>query len=212
MAARGGRRPGNSGSREAILDAARGQFAEFGYEAATIRGIARDAGVDPALVHHFFASKEGVFIAATQLPIDPAVVVPALLVGGDLDGIGERLARMFLGLWEDPSTRPPILALIRSAVSTERGAAMLREFITSAVLGRIAAAIDRPDPLLRATLCGAQLVGLAWLRYILRVEPLASADPEVLVAAIAPTLQRYLTGDLESAQQRGGDGSQDDHE
>ena len=193
---RGGRRPGNSGSREAILEAARAQFGQLGYEATTIRGIARAAGVDPALVHHFYGSKEQVFVAATQLPVDPAVLAETL-VAGDLDGIGERLARAFLGLWENPATRPPLLALIRSAVSTEHGATMLREFITSAVLTRLAAASDQPEPTLRATLCGSQLVGLAWVRYIIRVEPLASADPDTVVAAIAPTLQRYLTGPLD---------------
>lgn len=191
----GGRRRGNSGSREAILDAAKAEFARVGYQAATIRAIARGAAVDPALVHHFFGSKEQVFVAATELPIDPATVVPAILAG-DTATAGERLTRMFLSLWENPATRPPLLALIRSAVSTERGAAVLREFITSAVLARIVAGLDQPDPQLRAALCGSQLVGLAWVRYVIGVEPLASADVDVVVAAVAPTLQRYLTGRL----------------
>jgi AcrR family transcriptional regulator len=191
----GGRRPGNSGSREAILDAARDSFGRSGYDATSIRSIARAAGVDPALVHHFFGSKEAVFTAAMALPVDPARIIAEVLEPGH-DGIGERLVRRFLSLWEAPATRVPLLGLIRSAVSHDQAAALLRQFMTSAVLGRIAAGIDRPDPELRATLCGSQLVGLAMVRYVVKVEPLASTDPEVIVRLVAPTLQRYLTGDL----------------
>lgn len=195
----GGRRPGTSGSRDAILDAARAGFGRDGYDGTSIRGIARSAGVDPALVHHFFGSKEGLFTAAMALPIDPTRVLAEVL-GPGLDGIGERLVRRFLALWETPATRAPLLGLIRSAVSHEQAAALLRGFITSAVLGRIAAAIDRPDPQLRATLCGSQLVGLALVRYVIKVEPLASADTETVVRLLAPTLQHYLTGELSSSR------------
>lgn len=192
----GGRRPGSSGSREAILDAARDSFGRSGYDATSLRAIARSAGVDPALVHHFFGSKEQVFTAAMALPVDPARLIAEVLEPGP-EQVGERLARRFLALWETPATRAPLLGLIRSAVSHEQAAALLRGFLTTVVLGRIAAALDRPDAELRATLCGSQLVGLAMVRYVVKVEPLASAHPETVIRLIAPTLQRYLTGDLD---------------
>lgn len=191
----GGRRPGDSGTRDAILDAARSGFARAGYDATTIRGVAREAGVDPALVHHFFGSKEAMFTAALSLPLQPGEVVPALLAGGT-EGLGERLVLLFLSLWDSPATREPLLGLIRSAVSHERAAAMLREFLTAEVLGRVASALDVPDAALRANLVGSQMIGLAMLRYVIEVEPLASAEHAAIVAAVGPTVQRYLTGDL----------------
>ena len=190
-----GRRPGRSGSREAILDAARAAFAERGFDGATIRDIARRAGVDPALVHHFHGSKDQLFAAALQLPIDPAVSLPALLEPG-VDGLGERVARFFLQACEEGGVDGPFLALLRGAVGHPASATMLREFISRAVLGRIAVALGTDDAPLRATLVGSQLVGMAMVRYVVRVEPLASADPDTVVAALAPTLQRYLTADL----------------
>lgn len=192
---RSGRRTGASGSKQAILDAARAAFAERGYDGATVRDIARRAGVDPALVHHFHGTKEQLFAAAMQLPADPTVAIPALLAPG-VAGLGERLVRFFLSVCEAGGERSPFLALLRGAASHQRSAAMLREFITRAVLGRIAASLDAPDAKLRATLAGSQLVGLAMVRYVVRVEPLASADHDTIVAAIAPTIQRYLTADL----------------
>ncbi|GAC1330247.1 MAG: TetR family transcriptional regulator [Mycobacteriales bacterium] len=193
--ARSGRRPGESGSREAILDAARASFAQRGYDGTTIRAIARDAGVDAALVHHFFGTKDAVFVEAMGLSIDPAVVLPALLASG-LDGLGERLVRFFVGVWDDSASRSPFVALIRSAVSHDQAADMLRGFVSRQVLGRVAAALDQPAPELRAALVGSQLVGLGMVRYVIKVEPLASADIETVVSAIAPTVQRYLTGQL----------------
>ena len=190
--ARTGRRPGASGSREAILDAAREAFAEHGYDGASIRAIARRADVDPALVHHFFGTKDELFRTAMELPIEPAVVLPALLEGGP-DGVGERLVRFFLGVWEEPAPRARILAVLRSAVRHDDAAELLRTFVTREVVGRVAATLEVPDAQLRATLVGSQLVGLAMVRYVVRVEPLASADVETVVAAVAPTLQRYLT-------------------
>lgn len=195
MMARTGRRVGESGSRQAILDAARAAFAEHGYEGATVRGIARRADVDPALVHHFHGTKERLFAEAMQLPVDPAVAIPALLAPGAA-GLGERLVRFFLMMCEAGGEGSPFLALLRGAASHPRSAAMLREFIAQAVLGRIAAALDAPDARLRANLAASQLVGLAMVRYIVRVEPLASADHDTIVSALAPTIQRYLTGEV----------------
>ncbi len=193
--ARTGRRPGESGSRGAILAAARESFAEQGYDGATIRRIAGMAGVDPALVHHYFGSKDGLFVAAMELPVDLGTVLPQLLDGG-LDGVGERLLRFYLGALELPATRTPMLAVLRSAVRNERAAALLRGFVGREVIGRLAARIDRPEPALRATLVGSQLIGLALARYVIGIEPMASADTETIVRAVSPTLQRYLTGEL----------------
>lgn len=195
--ARTGRRPGDPDTRTAILDAARQAFGHTGYDGATVRGIAAAAGVDPALVHHYFDSKHGLFSAAMQFPVDPSSVLPALLASG-VDGLGERLVRFFISLWEDGGTASPFMALIRGAVSHEESAALLREFVTREVLGRVAATVDKPQPQLRAALVGSQLVGLAMVRYVIRIEPLASAAPDTVVAAIAPTVQRYLAGEIDA--------------
>jgi AcrR family transcriptional regulator len=196
--ARTGRRPGVSGTREAILDAARRAFAEQGYQRATIRGVAELAGVDPALVHHYFGTKQDLFVAAVQLPINPVPQLMAVL-GEDPDRTGERIVEVFLSVWDHAADQSPLLALIRSAVGDERAAAMLREFITEEVLGQLAHRLGSPDARLRATLVASQLIGLAMARYIVRVEPLASAPAAELTAAVGPTLQRYLTGDVAAA-------------
>ena len=192
---RTGRRPGESGTREAILEAARRAFADRGYEGATIRDIAAWARVDPALVHHFYGSKEQLFTAAMDLPFRPSEIIPTLLEGGP-EGLGERILRLFLTIWDQPGVSP-FVALLRSASSNERAAAMLREFISKEVIGRVARSLGLPHAELRATLVGSQLAGLAVVRYILRVEPLASAQHDTVTACVAPTLQRYLTADLQ---------------
>ncbi|MGW1766281.1 TetR/AcrR family transcriptional regulator [Streptomyces sp. NPDC002073] len=180
------------GLQERIRLAARDEFAERGYDKTSVRGIAKAAGVDPALVHHYFGTKEEVFEAAVEISIEPALLVPALLGQGP-DGIGERLARYFLGVWENPATRAPLLAVIRSALTHEAAAKVLRRLVLRRLLERVAADLDVPDPTFRAELAASHMVGIAILRYVLQVEPLASADPEDIVAMVAPTLQRYLT-------------------
>lgn len=197
--ARTGRRPGVSGSREAILAAARSGFADHGYDGTTIRGIARDAGVDPALVRHYFGTKEQVFAAALEFPFDPATVLPTVL-GDDLAGAGERLVRFLVTTLETPAGRAPFLAILRSAVRYERAATMLRGFVGREVVTRLARQIEHSEPELRATLVGSQLVGLVMVRYVVQVEPLASAEPEAVVQAVAPTIQRYLDGELAVAE------------
>jgi AcrR family transcriptional regulator len=200
--ARTGRRPGDSGTRAAILDAARLAFAERGYDHATIRGVAETAGVDPALVHHYFGSKEGLFAAAMELPVDPAELV-ATLLAGDRETIGERLVTTFVTVWDSEASRHPLLALIRSVVSSERAATMLREFIGRVLFRRITDALGVPDAPLRASYVASQLFGLAVARYIIKIEPLASAPVPVVAAAVGPNLQRYLTGDLGATQGAG---------
>ncbi|HEV7883543.1 MAG TPA: TetR family transcriptional regulator, partial [Solirubrobacteraceae bacterium] len=171
---RTGRRPGPTRTRSAILDAARAAFAARGYDAVSVRSVAREAGVDPALVHRFFGSKEQLFVAALELPVAPGVLVAAVLADG-VEGVGERLVRTLLTLWDTPGGFAPFLALVRGAVDNEAAATMLREFLTREVLGRIAAvaAPDRAE--LRASIAGSQVVGLAMARYIVRVPPLADA-------------------------------------
>ncbi|MFD5035300.1 TetR family transcriptional regulator [Streptomyces sp. NPDC058405] len=180
------------GAREKILREARTEFAERGYDKTSVRGIAKAAGVDPALVHHYFGTKDEVFAAAIEVSFEPALVVPGLLAGGP-DGIGERLARYFIGVWENPVTRAPLLAVIRSALTHEAAAAVLRTFVLRRLLERIAEELDVPDPTFRAELAASHMLGIAFLRYVIKAEPLASVDTEEIVAMVAPTLQRYLT-------------------
>lgn len=195
MSPRTGRRAGNSGARDAILEAARASFTANGYDGATIRDVARRARVDPALVHHYFGPKRQLFAAAVDLPVDPRPVIAAI-VAGDRDTVGVRLARTFLSVWDAETNRSPMVALIRSATSNEQAATMLREFITREIFGNVTAGLEVPQPQLRASLAASQMMGVALLRYVLRVEPLASLPGDRLADMIGPTLQRYLTGDL----------------
>jgi AcrR family transcriptional regulator len=196
VARRTGRRPGNPDTREAILKASREAFAERGYDAASIRQIATGAGVDPALVHHYFGTKEQLFLESVQVPIDPRELIPQVVAGG-LDGIGERLVRTFLGVWDSPRGATAA-ALLRSAVTNEWSARMLREFVITQILRRAVKELDldAPDGPLRASLVASQILGLATARYILKIEPLASATPDQVARAIGPTIQRYLVGDI----------------
>ncbi|MEV6687932.1 TetR family transcriptional regulator [Streptomyces sp. NPDC051130] len=182
------------GTQERIRAAARAEFAARGYDKTSVRGVAKAAGVDPALVHHYFGSKDDLFAAAIELTLEPALVAPRILEGGP-DGIGERLARYFLGVWENPATRVPLLAVIRSALTHEAAAKVLRRLILRRVLERVAAELNVPDPTFRAELAASHMIGIVILRYVVQVEPLASAEPEAIIALVAPTLQRYLTED-----------------
>jgi AcrR family transcriptional regulator len=192
---RTGRRAGVSDTRAAIAAAARDEFARSGYDRATIRAIARAAGVDPALVHHYYSTKEKLFVAVMRFPAVPSEVL-AQIVAASPDRWGQMIARTIVGIWDDAQGRTTSLALLRSAVSSETAARMLREFVSSAILGRLAEALGVPDAPYRASLVGSQIVGLGMARFVLCLEPLASAGVDDLVAAIAPTLQRYLTGDV----------------
>ncbi|HEY6276610.1 MAG TPA: TetR family transcriptional regulator [Streptosporangiaceae bacterium] len=204
---RSGRRSGDSGTREAILAAARNRFGDYGYDGATIRGIAADAGVDAALVHHFFVNKERLFAAAMRLPMVPGDLVASALAtaAGDPDrSLGEHMLRTVLAAWDVAEMRATFLGLLRSAVTSEQAAAMLREFATEAILGRIAGAASGlasagdggPDAQFRAALVASQVLGLALTRYVLQLPPLTTASTDDLARAIGPTLDRYLTGGL----------------
>lgn len=189
---RTGRRPGAPETRGRVLAAARASFADRGFDAASIRDVAARAGVDPALVHHYFGSKQQLFVAAMEWPIDPAIAIPRV-AAGDVAGIGERLARFVVELWEDPTFQPVIVGLIRSAASDPVAASMLRGLVLGGPLPALAGVAGGPDAALRAELVGAQLIGFAMARYVLRVEPLASADREAIVGLLAPVFQHYLT-------------------
>ncbi|MER8017897.1 TetR family transcriptional regulator [Streptomyces griseoluteus] len=182
-------------TRDRILGAAREEFSERGYEKTSVRGIAKAAGVDSALVHHYFGTKEQVFEAAVSVAFAPALAAPDAIAEGPLDAVGERLTRFVLGLWENPATRTPLLAIIRSAVNNDTAAAVFRRLISAQLLRRVAGRLDVPDAELRVELAAAQLVGTAMLRYVIKVEPLASADLEWIVARLAPVVQGHLTGE-----------------
>lgn len=192
---RPGRRPGDTGTRAAILAAATARFTEHGFQKATIRAIAADADVDPALVHHFFRNKEQLFVAAMALPIQPATFLAQLTEPG-VDGLGARLVDAVLTVLDELGPANPLLALIRSAATHATAARMVREFVGTAIVGRIAASLDVDRPELRASLCASQIVGLIVAREIVELPALRTAERAVLVAAYGPTLQRYLDAPL----------------
>lgn len=180
-----------------MLAAARTAFAERGFDGATIRGIATAAGVDPALVHHYFGNKDKLFLAAVHAPANPADFLPEVLAGGRAD-LGRNVVRMLLRVWDGPM-QPAALALVRSAVGNEWTAKLLREFLVTQVLRRVVGTLDMParEREIRGSLAASQLIGLVMGRYVLKLDPLASARPEWLIATIGPNVQRYLTGDID---------------
>ena len=192
---RPGRRPGESGTREAIARAARRLFAERGYDRTTLRGVAAEAGVDPALVVHFFGSKQALFLSVVELPFEPAEALPEVLAG-DRGAVGARLARFVVGVLEDPEARSRITGIVRAAASEPEAARVMRELLSGRIIGPLAEALGADDARLRATLVGSQVVGLVMARVVVGVEPLASLEPEALAHAVAPTFQRYLAEPL----------------
>ena len=188
---RTGRRPGVPDTRDAILDAARRRFATRGYDATSVRAIATEAEVDPALVIHYFGTKETLFIAAAGLP--PALPGLIASLGAlPLQDFGQALARGYLGFIDSDDSRNAILALVRSAVSHDKAAAILREFLTAQLLPVIARHTGHADPELRASLIAAQLIGIAMLRHVLRVETLAKATHDDIATLVAPVIEQYL--------------------
>lgn len=190
-----GRRPGGPDTRGEILDSARVSFAAKGYGGTTIRAVATAAGVDPALVHHYFGTKDDLFLAALQLPMDPRAIAPAVFREG-VEGAAERLLRVFFSVWEDPQARMPLVALVRSGVAGEPGGGLLRDALLRMVFEPLAQLLAAGDARLRAELVATQMLGLIVARYVLELDPLASMPPEELIPWLAPTLDRYFTGDL----------------
>jgi len=189
---RSGRRPGNQDTRSSILDAARRTFAEKGFDKASIRGIAADAGVDPALVHHYFGTKEKLFLASMNAPINPGELIPQALAGPRAQA-GERLIRLVLTVWDSPAGAAA-LAMFRSALSNEWTARLLREFVITQILRRAVGELvaDPAEAPMRSALLATQISGVMVTRYVLKIQPLADADPEAIVAAIGPNIQRFL--------------------
>lgn len=191
---RRGRRGSGGETRAALLAAARAAFIEHGYSGATVRDIAGRAGVDPAMVRHWFGDKKGIFTAAVALPVDPDRVLP-LLLDGPVERLAERMLRVFLSTW-DSAGGGEFTALVRSLSTGEQAARLLREFLTTTLLEPLLHALGADRPELRAALCGSQLVGLGMMRYVVRLEPLDTTEHETIVTAVAPNLQHYLTGRL----------------
>jgi AcrR family transcriptional regulator len=192
---RTGRRAGSANTRGEILAAARHVFGEQGFETASVRKVAARAGVDPALVHHYFGSKQALFVSAMQLPVDVDALIGRVM-DGPTGKIGERMVRQMLELWEDPTTRSLLMGIVRSATTDRVAAEMLRRLLSEGPILALTRASGRPDAALRATLAGSQVVGMAMARYVIAVEPLASASPDEVVRAMGPTIQRYLVGKL----------------
>jgi AcrR family transcriptional regulator len=191
---RRGRRTSGEDTRAALLRAARVEFAERGYDGATVRRIAERAGVDAAMVNHWFGGKAQLFTASLDVPVDPAAIV-ATVVPGDPEQLGERIIAMFLRVWDDASGGA-LVTLIRSVAGHPAAARMMREFIVRVVIGPLVGRVapDRVEE--RAALVASQIIGLGMIRYVVQLEPLASADHAAVVATVGPTVQRYLTGPL----------------
>ncbi|WP_051478940.1 TetR family transcriptional regulator [Arthrobacter sp. H5] len=189
-----GRRAGKEDTRSAIIQAARSLFAEHGFEGTSLRQIARSANVDPALIHHYFDGKEGLFAACIELPADPATAL-AGVVAAPPDQRGEALLRAILGLWDSPA-QPALLTLLRGAVGSKRQAELMREVFGRRILVLVTTGMDDDDTRLRGSLAASQIMGLMLARYVIKLEPLASLSHDELVRNLAPTVQRYLTGEL----------------
>lgn len=190
-----GRRPGAPDTRGEIVAAARREFAAKGFDNTSLRGVARSAGVDPALVHHYFSDKQDLFLAAMNLPFDPRTVLPPALQG-PVDGVGERLVGTVLQIWDDPALRPALLSVVRSALGNEGTAHLLRDGFLRLVIEQIAALPGISNPQRRGSLAGSQIIGLIVARYVVGLEPIASMPAVRLAALVGPTIERYLFDDL----------------
>ncbi len=190
-----GRRAGDSGTRDAVLDAARELFALHGYDGASMRAIAAQAGVDPALIRHFFGDKQGLF-AQTMAS---RTVIPqrlATAVRGPVHGLGERVADAYLSLWEEEDTRPLLLSMLRSAMTTQAGAALLQEVLGTQVAGPAEGAGAMSQAQRRGlVLAGSHLLGLAITRHVLALPEVVEIPREELVRRVAPAIQDCLTAD-----------------
>jgi AcrR family transcriptional regulator len=188
-----GRRQGESGTKEAIADAARAEFLERGYTAATIRSVARRAEVDPALVYHYFTNKPTLFASTINLPADPRRISEA--VRTSQTGRGARLAEMFLAQWETGPGPPgqSFITMVQAMSSSPEAADGLREFLMDRVWGKLPEGTEAMH--WRRVTVSAELFGLAWNRYVVRAEPLASAPLEEVARQVGPALERLMFGD-----------------
>lgn len=189
---RPGRRPGHQDTRGAILGAARHAFARSGFAGTSVRAIAAEAGVDPALVHHYFGNKRRLFLVTVALPPELPELVEQVAAAG-LPGLGERVVQTVLGLW-DSELQPGLVATLRTALAEPAMARSLAEFLSLEVLGRVLqpTGLSEPEASRRAGLVASQLLGLIIGRYLLRLPALVERPAAELVAEVGPTLQRYL--------------------
>lgn len=195
-ARRRGRRQGEPVSRDAVLRAAKRRFAAEGYEKTTLRAIANEAHVDPSMVLYLFGSKAELFRESLRLIIDPDVLVAAMSEGDD--DIGTRMVRTYLRIWEHPDTAASMVAMLASATSNSDAHDAFRAFMQSYVLTAVSGALGGGEQArLRAMLAATNLVGTAILRYVMQVDPLATLPVDDVVALIAPSVNRYLTGSAE---------------
>ncbi|OMH29296.1 hypothetical protein BKD30_00990 [Tersicoccus phoenicis] len=193
---RRGRRGAGHDTRTQLLVAARRRFASDGFDGATVRGIAADAGVDAAMINHHFGGKEALFLAAVEAPFDPGQYVRSVRPE-QIEGLAARLLGTLLPVWDSPAGAAAV-GLFRSGLHRDWGVSLLRQFIQRRALAVIVEHLpgDDDERALRASLVASQITGLILTRYVLRLEPLASAPHDQVVALIAPNLQRYLTGTL----------------
>jgi len=188
---RSGRRAGSPDTGSEILEAAKRVFAEMGYDRATVRRIATEAGVDPSLIYHYFGTKDQLFAASIDIPI-PAGEALRSVFAGDRDDLGRRLAETFFFVWEQEAARTSLLGILRSAMGGEDQAAdAFRQFLTTSVLEQIAPLIGGENPRLRALLMASQMVGIAMTRYVMRLEPISSTPIDEIVDLVAPRIQSY---------------------
>lgn len=193
MTRRGPRSAGSPDTREMILAEARTSFAELGYDRSTIRLIATKAGVDPSLVIHYFGSKEDLFAASVELPMSPEALVNEVFREGAAAGdLPERMVRVFFEVWERPESREALQGQLRVALTTGRPPPM-GAFVVDVIVRRIAEFVDGPDSDLRLELAASHLVGIAIMRYVVGMEPLASMPVDRIVAEVAPRVRSYLT-------------------
>ena len=177
--------------RASVLDAARAAFAARGYARTTLKGVAAAAGVAPEVMRRYYHSKGELFAAAMRLPTDPASAIPALLAPG-LEGLGERMVRLMLATLSDPEVREDMLSLIRAGASAATLTRALQEYMEINVIDRVVTAVGVPDARMRVALISSYLVGVGAGRYVIRMEPLASASDEYVVRLVAPTVQALL--------------------
>ncbi|MCC8927613.1 TetR family transcriptional regulator [Rhodococcus sp. I2R] len=192
---RTGRRPGESTTKDTILAVARTRFADAGFDKTSIRAIAADSGVDAALVHHYFGTKRDLFVAAIALPIDPAEVLKPIR-SAQLDNLGATLATAVLQVW-DSENGESVVAAFRSIIA-DGDTDLISTFLLQIALKDVAQRVNHPvgSAPLRVNLVASQMAGVLLTRHVLELEPIASMPADELVALVAPTLQRYLTGDL----------------
>lgn len=195
---RPGRPAGASDTRERILTSARELFARNGIDRTSIRAVAAGAGVDSALVHHYFGTKEQLFAAAIHIPIDPmTVLVP--MRETPVEELGLRLPSVLLPIW-DSEMGAGLIATLRSLIAGA-DVSLARSFLQDVVVREVGSRVDTPPGTgkIRAQFVASQLMGVVMARYIVQIEPFASLPAEQIAHTIAPNLQRYLTGDLPDA-------------